>query len=689
MSPPAPPTELVPSERAVVLLSCALSALGSGLLVATHALWPDLRSRARRLLLFLSLADLLSAVSYFYGVLQDFEGPSWDCVLQGALSTFANTSSFFWTVAIALYLYLSIVRTSRGPGDGRLLWAFHVVSWGVPLVITVAAVALKKIGYDASDVSVGWCWVDLEAEDRVLWLLLTGKAWELLAYVTLPVLYLLIRKHIRRARLTPVLALATLIAAFGSSFQYGYNVAVINSPAKLMKAFYNETYYDRISEYISEFSLTLLWSVSVSMFPFGGFLGSLMVGPLVNKLGRKGTLLFNNIFSIVPAILMGCSEVARSFEMIIVARLLVGICAGLSSNVVPMYLGELAPKNLRGALGVVPQLFITVGILAAQILGLRSLLANEEGWPTLLGVTGVPAALQLLLLPFFPESPRYLLIQKRDEAAAKTALRGLRGWDDVDAETQEIREEDKAEKAAGFISVLKLLRRRSLRWQVISVVVLMGGQQLSGVNAIYYYADQIYLSAGVRAQDVQYVTAGTGAVNVLMTVCAVFVVELLGRRVLLLLGFSICFTACCVLTAALALQDTISWMPYVSIACIISYVIGHALGPSPIPALLITEIFLQSSRPAAYMVGGSVHWLSNFTVGLIFPFIQVGLGAYSFIVFAVICLLTTIYTFLVVPETKSKTFIEINQIFTKMNKVSEVHPEKEELKDFPPSTAGQ
>lgn len=129
MPPPAPPTELVPSERAVVLLSCVLSALGSGLLVATHALWPDLRSRARRLLLFLSLADLLSAASYFYGVLQDFTGPSWDCVLQGALSTFANTSSFFWTVAIALYLYLSIVRATRGPRAGHLLWTFHVVRW--------------------------------------------------------------------------------------------------------------------------------------------------------------------------------------------------------------------------------------------------------------------------------------------------------------------------------------------------------------------------------------------------------------------------------------------------------------------------------------------------------------------------------------------------------------------------------
>lgn len=95
-----------------------------------------------------------------------------------------------------------------------------------------------------------------------------------------------------------------------------------------MKAFYNETYYDRTTTYLSDFSLTLLWSISVSMFPFGGFIGSLMVGVLVNKLGRKGTLLLNNIFSIVPAILMGCSEVAKSFEMIILSRLLVGICAG-------------------------------------------------------------------------------------------------------------------------------------------------------------------------------------------------------------------------------------------------------------------------------------------------------------------------------------------------------------------------
>ncbi|KAM5248729.1 solute carrier family 2, facilitated glucose transporter member 5-like [Ctenodactylus gundi] len=487
-------------------------------------------------------------------------------------------------------------------------------------------------------------------------------------------------------RLTLVLGLATLIAAFGSSFQYGYNVAAVNSPSELMKQFYNDTYANRTGESIEPFHLTLLWSLTVSMYPFGGFIGSLLVGPLVNKLGRKGALLFNNIFSIVPAVLMGCSKVAAVFELIIVSRLLVGICAGVSSNVVPMYLGELAPKNLRGALGVVPQLFITVGILVAQLFGLRNLLANDKGWPVLLGLTGVPAALQLLLLPFFPESPRYLLTHKRNEDAARKALQRLRGWDAVDEELVEIRQEDEAEKAEGFISVWKLFFVRSLRWQLVSIIVLMAGQQLSGVNAIYYYADQIYLSAGVKSDDVQYVTVGTGAVNVFMTICTVFVVELWGRRLLLLLGFSTCLVACVVLTVALALQDQVSWMPFISITCVIVYVIGHAIGPSPIPALLIAEMFLQASRPAAFMVGGSVHWLSNFAVGLIFPFIQEGLGPYCFIVFAVICLLTTIYTALVMPETKNRTFMEINQAFAKKNMGSDSHLVKEELADLPPTS---
>ncbi|KAM6981488.1 G-protein coupled receptor 157 isoform 2-T2 [Tautogolabrus adspersus] len=186
------------SEQIVVLFSCALSFLGSTLIILTYILFKDLRTTPRKLLVYLSVSDWLSAVSYAFGVWRVFHTDSLDCIVQGAISTFANTSSFFWTVAIAVYLYVFIVRSSQRVADSLVL-SFHLISWGVPLAITVAALSLSKIGYDASEVSVGWCWVKIYASDRVLWMLLTGKIWEFLAYLTLPVLYILIKRHIHIA----------------------------------------------------------------------------------------------------------------------------------------------------------------------------------------------------------------------------------------------------------------------------------------------------------------------------------------------------------------------------------------------------------------------------------------------------------------------------------------------------------
>ncbi|XP_053853604.1 solute carrier family 2, facilitated glucose transporter member 5-like isoform X1 [Vidua macroura] len=485
-----------------------------------------------------------------------------------------------------------------------------------------------------------------------------------------------------KGKMTLPLALVALISAFGSSFQYGYNVSVINSPAPYMQDFYNRTYLDRTGVPMDRGFQTLLWSLTVSMFPLGGLFGSLMVWPMVNNCGRKGTLLINNLFSIAAAILMGTSELAKTFEVIILSRVVMGIFAGLASNVVPMFLGEMSPKNLRGAIGVVPQLFITIGILAAQILGLSSILGNAEGWPVLLGLTGIPSLIQLLTLPFFPESPRYLLIQKGNEEQARRALQRLRGWEDVDDEIQEMYQENRSEKEEGQFSVLSLFTFRGLRWQLISIIVMMAGQQLSGVNGVFYYADRIFESAGVHSSSIQYVTVSIGAINVVMTLLAVFIVESLGRRILLLAGFVLCSASCAILTLALNLQTTVPWMSYLSIVCVIAYIIGHALGPSPIPAVMITEMFLQSSRPAAFMVGGSVHWLSNFTVGLVFLYMEAGLGPYSFLIFCAICVATMLYIFFIVPETKNKTFMEINRIMAKRNKV-EVQ-ESKELKDSYP-----
>ncbi|XP_075695803.1 solute carrier family 2, facilitated glucose transporter member 5-like isoform X1 [Rhinoderma darwinii] len=481
----------------------------------------------------------------------------------------------------------------------------------------------------------------------------------------------------RKGKLTSTLLLVTLVSTIGSSFQYGYNVASVNSPAPFMQNFYNQTYLERYDSPLSKDLDTILWSLTVSLYPLGGFFGSLLVGPLVTKIGRKGTLLVNNIFSIVPAILMGTSVLAKSFEVIIASRLVIGICAGLSSNVVPMYLGEMSPKNLRGGIGVMPQLLITIGIVMAQIFGIRIILGNPDGWPILLALTGIPAVVQLIFLPFFPESPRYTLLQKGKEEKAKKALQRLRGWDDVDGEIKEIYQEDQSEKAEGRLSVGNLCTFRPLRWQLISIIVMNMGQQLSGINAVYYYADTIYSQAGVEDEIVQYVTVATGSVNVVMTLAAIFIVDSWGRRLLLLLGFGICCTACVVLTIALVFQTTVSWMPYLSIACIFIYVIGHAIGPSSIPYVITTEMFRQASRPAAFMVAGSVHWLCNFIVGLIFEYLRKGLGSYCFVLFAAICLATFLFIFFVVPETKGKTFLEISQLMAKRNGLEETTDSKE------------
>ncbi|XP_038603219.1 solute carrier family 2, facilitated glucose transporter member 7 [Tachyglossus aculeatus] len=485
-------------------------------------------------------------------------------------------------------------------------------------------------------------------------------------------------------RLTLTLALATLTSAFGSAFQYGYNISVVNTPHKVIKAFYNETYFEKHKTFLDESSLLLLWSITVSMFPLGGLLGSLMVGPLVDKCGRKRTLLINNIFAIVPAILMGTSKVAKSYEMIIFSRVIVGICAGVAYSALPMYLGELSLKNLRGLLGTMTEVFVITGIFLAQIFSLEAVLGTTAGWPVLLAITGIPAGLQLLFLPFFPESPRFTLIQKGDEERARQDLQKLRGWDDVEDEVEEMHLEEQEEKAEGRLSILNLFTFRSLRWQLISIIVLMAGQQLSGVNAINYYADTIYTSAGVDPAHTQYVTVGAGIINIIMTVVSAFIVELWGRRTLLLAGYGICGMACAVLTVALLFQSTVPELSYLGVICIFFYIAGHSIGPSPVPSVVRTEIFLQSSRPAAFMVDGAVHWLTNFVVGLVFPFVQEGIGPYSFIIFTGICLLTALYIHVVIPETKGKTFVEINRIFAERNKV-EIPGKTEGTTDARPS----
>lgn len=211
----------------------------------------------------------------------------------------------------------------------------------------------------------------------------------------------------------PLLAVAFL-ASFGSSMLYGYNLAVVNSPAKYIKDFYNETLLESHGLTPDGHLLTVLYSLTVSIFAIGGMTGALLVGRLVTKYGRKGTLVRSTALVFMGGALMGFSRWCRIPEMVIIGRFITGVHSGISLSVVPMYLGEIAPKNLRGFLGLVPSIHICLGVFIAQVLGLSEILGKEEHWPLLLSLVAVPTMVQLILLPWFPESPRYLLIERGD-----------------------------------------------------------------------------------------------------------------------------------------------------------------------------------------------------------------------------------------------------------------------------------
>ncbi|KAM3605655.1 uncharacterized protein V6R79_002487 [Siganus canaliculatus] len=452
---------------------------------------------------------------------------------------------------------------------------------------------------------------------------------------------------------------------------YGYNLAVVNSPAVYIKDFYNKTVVSRNGTGLSGETLTLMYSLTVSVFAIGGLLGSLVVGLLVTRFGRKGTIVNTTVLVFIAGSLMGFSRICRSPEMIIIGRFITGIHSGISLSVVPMYLGEIAPKNLRGFLGLVPSIFIGTGVFIAQILGLHELLGKEEQWPLFLSVVVVPTFIQLMLLPWFPESPRYLLIEKHNVHATITALKWYRARCNIQAEIEEMQEEQRSLSSVETLSVWKLLRDDSVRWQVLSVVVINIGMQLSGIDAIWFYTNDIFENAGIPPPEIQYTTAGTGIIEIIAGLIGCFTIEKLGRRPLMIGGFTMMGLCSAGITLALILQTHIAVMRYVSVCCVVGIIAGFCIGPAGVPFLITAELFKQSHRPAAYIVGGSLNWLSNFTVGFVFPFLQKSAGSYCYLVFAAICLSVAVYVHLIIPETKNKTFMEISWMFTKKEPVAE------------------
>ncbi|XP_075332087.1 solute carrier family 2, facilitated glucose transporter member 1-like [Odontesthes bonariensis] len=441
------------------------------------------------------------------------------------------------------------------------------------------------------------------------------------------------------------------------SLQFGYNTGVINAPQNIIESFYNETWSSRYSEPIPQTTLTALWSLSVAIFSVGGMFGSFSVGLFVNRFGRKNSMLMANVLAFIAAGFLGFSKLAASFEMLIVGRFIVGLYSGLSTGFVPMYVEEISPTSLRGALGTLHQLGVVIGILMAQIFGIESIMGNASLWPLLLGFTVLPAVLQCVLLPLCPESPRYLLINCNEENKACSVLMKLRGTDEVSEDIQEMREESQKMMREKKVTILELFRSSAYRQPIFVAIMLQLSQQLSGINAVFYYSTGIFERAGV-SQPV-YATIGAGVVNTAFTVVSLFIVERTGRRPLHLIGLAGMAVSAVFLTVAMALLDQLKWMSYVSIVAIFSFVAFFEIGPGPIPWFIVAELFSQGPRPAAIAVAGFSNWSANFLVGMGFQYVELLCGPYVFIIFTILLVGFFIFTYFKVPETKGRTFDEI------------------------------
>ncbi|NXF79331.1 GTR9 protein, partial [Sclerurus mexicanus] len=469
--------------------------------------------------------------------------------------------------------------------------------------------------------------------------------------------------------LTFSLLSVTLLVSFGSSMLYGYNLAVVNSPAVHIKAFYNATWSQRYGHELGPGPLTLLYSLTVSIFALGGLVGSLLVGVLVERYGRNGALSRSALLVLLAGGFMGFSRELGSPEMVIIGRSIMGLHSGRLCTVPSSWLSP--PLHSQGAgegfifpTGSVEGIFICLGVFAAQVLSLPELLGKDRFWPLLLSVVVVPASLQLLLLHCFPESPRYLLIERNDVSAATKALHRFLGTPNVQDVIEEMKEEQQSLSSMEMVSVWQLLRDRSVRWQTLSVVVVNAGMQLSGIDAIWFYTNIIFENAGIPVSQIPYTTVGTGAIEVVAGLIGCFTIEKVGRRPLIIIGFCAMGICSAGITVSLLLQAALPWMHYISVACVVGIIAGFCMGPAGVPFLMTAELFTQSHRPAAYIIGGSLNWLCNFTIGFIFPFLQMSAGAFCYLVFCGVCLLVALYVYIIIPETKNKTFMEISHIFS-------------------------
>jgi sugar porter (SP) family MFS transporter len=415
------------------------------------------------------------------------------------------------------------------------------------------------------------------------------------------------------------------------------------------------------------FSLSaLLVEVVTSWVTLGALFGALAGGELADRIGRKRTVLIAGAMFTLGALVQA---LAPDTVILVAGRLIVGAGVGVAAVAAPLYAAELAPTTLRGRFVSAYQLAITAGIFLAYLVD--GWLSEADAWRWMLGASVVPGLLLFVVALVAPESPRWLMkMGRRSDAAAQ--LRKIRPGVDFKARLDAI--EVSLRHDAGRASWAEVFHKEWRRPLLIGVGLAVF-QQVTGINAIIYYADQIFASAGFVSQSAQttVTTWAIGGVNVLATLIAIAFIDRLGRRKLLLAGLLGMGVSLTVVGTAFQFIDAVpagttaagpSGAGIVTLLALVAFIICFAFSMGPVVWTVINEIFPGHVRGRAVAVATAANWGSAFLVSQGFLSLIGVIGdSLAFWLFALFCGLGWIWIYRAVPETKGKSLEQIQQLW--------------------------
>jgi SP family sugar:H+ symporter-like MFS transporter len=433
-------------------------------------------------------------------------------------------------------------------------------------------------------------------------------------------------------------ALVYFFGALGGML-FGYDTGVISGAILFIK---------------SDLGLNAFYQgLVVSSLLLGAMAGAGAAGPLSDRLGRRRIILIAAVVFTIGAL---GAALSPNVTVLVLFRIVLGLAVGAAALIVPLYLSEVAPTEIRGAVSSLNQLMIVVGILIAYIV--NALLAASEAWRTMLGLAVVPSLALLVGMYFMPETPRWLVSREREDEA-RDVLRQTRDDEAVEREIREIKEVEREESGG-----LKELAAPWVRPALIVAVGLAIFQQIIGINTIIYYAPTTLTAAGFGEQAATYANVAIGVLNVVMTLIAIRLIDRTGRVPLLVGGLLGMIASLVVLGASSLLlpapQNPTDPLAIITLGCLAVFIASFAASWGPTVWVMLPEILPLKIRGTAMGLAIFLHWGANFAVSQTFPILLASVGAgVVFLGYAVVAVAALLFVRSRVTETKGRSLEEI------------------------------